>query len=126
MKLAEKLKEKKKAAEKEYDVLFWKPEPGEIIEGVVEEIGTTITGFGDSDYIQIQTEDDRKFMVFCNGVLKRLLDEEDVKVDDYIAIEFKGYVQSKKSKNRKFKDYVLVKADDSETDNPDSDDSENE
>jgi DNA-directed RNA polymerase subunit E'/Rpb7 len=124
MKLAEKLAEKKKAAEKEYDVLFWKPSEGETIEGKVTEIGQTITGFGDSDYIQIQTEDQKKYMIFCNGVLKRLLDEEDVKVDDYIAIEFVGYVQSKKSKNRKFKDYVLVKADDAESDNPDSDDSE--
>jgi hypothetical protein len=125
MKLADKLKEKKKAAEKEYDILFWKPQEGETIEGIVREIGTTITGFGDSDYIQIET-DKGKYMIFCNGVLKRLLDEEDVKVSDYIAIEFAGYVQSKKAKNRKFKDYVLVKADDAESDNPDSDDSENE
>jgi hypothetical protein len=121
-----KLKEKKQEQSKEYDALFWKPQEGDILEGKVTEIGTTITGFGDSDYIQIETEDQKKYMVFCNGVLKRLLDEEDVNVDDYIAIEFIGYVQSKKSKNRKFKDYVLVKADDAESDKPVSNDSEPE
>jgi DNA helicase TIP49 (TBP-interacting protein) len=126
MSLLDKLKEKESEIEKGYDVLFWKPEPGEIIEGVVGEIGTTITGFGDSDYIQIQTEDDKKYMIFCNGYLKRLLEEEEVQEGDFIAIKFAGYVQSKKYKTRKFKSYILVKADDSETDNPDSDDSENE
>jgi DNA helicase TIP49 (TBP-interacting protein) len=124
MKLADKLKEKKREQEKEYDVIFWKPTEGEIIEGTVEDIGTTITEHGDSDYVQIETEDGKKYMIFVNGYLKRLLEEEEVEKGDYIAIEFTGYVQSKKYKTRKFKSYVLVKAEDAEADTPDSDDSE--
>jgi DNA helicase TIP49 (TBP-interacting protein) len=114
VKLADKLQEKKREQEKEYDVLFWKPQEGDVIEGAVAEIGTTITSHGDSDYVQIQTEDDKKYMIFCNGYLKRLLEEESVQKGDYIAIEFTGYVQSKKYKTRKFKSYVLVKDDSSD------------
>jgi hypothetical protein len=49
-------------------------------------------------------------MVFLNSILKKLVEAEDVKVDDRIAIKFLGLTQSKKSK-RKFKDYILVKDD---------------
>jgi hypothetical protein len=76
-------------------------------------MGTTITQFGDSDYVQIATEAG-KVMVFANGLLKRLLDEEQVEVGDVIAIKFVGYSQSKKHKNKKFKNYILVKDDSSD------------
>ncbi|MEW6741020.1 MAG: hypothetical protein AB1325_14105 [Nitrospirota bacterium] len=110
--LIDKLKEKEQGRNKEYSVLFWKPEPDEIVEGIVEEMGETITPNGDAEYVQIMTDEGKKFMVFVNSILQKLIVQEDVKVGDRIAIKFLGLVQAKKT-NRKFKDYVLVK-DDSE------------
>lgn len=111
MKLSEKLREKEKEQDKVYDVLYWKPSEGDVLEGTVTDIGTTITAHGDSDFVQVETDEKKKFMVFCNGLLKRLLDEEEVKKGDYIAIRFKGFVQSKKSKTKRYRNYILVKDD---------------
>jgi len=108
----EKLKEKEEQRNKEYETQFWKPTEGEILEGKVVEMGDTITEYGDAEYLDIETADGKKYTVFLNSVLRKLVVEEDVKVDDHIAIKYLGLMQSKK-KNRKFKDYVLVK-DDSE------------
>jgi len=116
MSLAEKIKEKEAEKNKGYDVLFWRPEEGEILEGVVTEMGETITENGDAEYLQLSTDDGKKFMVFINSVLHRLIEQEDVKTGDRIAVKFLGLVQSKKTK-RKFKDYILVK-DDSIENNP--------
>lgn len=117
MNLIDKLNEKEKAKTEEYSILYWKPEPGGIIEGVVEEVGETITENGDAEYVQIATDDGKKFMVFQNSVLKKLIEAEDVTIGDRIAIKFIGLTQSKKSK-RKYKDYILVKEDSEESDNP--------
>lgn len=113
MSLINKIKEKEEEKNKGYDVLFWKPMEGEIIEGEVIEMGETITENGDAEYIQILTEDGKKFMVFVNSVLRKLIVAEDVKIGDRIAIKYLGLVKSKKSKH-KFKDYILVKDDPSE------------
>ena len=110
MSLVEKIKEKEAEKNKGYNVLFWRPEPGEIIEGEVIEMGETITENGDAEYVQICADDGKKFMVFINSVLQKLILSEDVKVGDRIAIKFLGLVKSKKSKH-KFKDYILVKDD---------------
>lgn len=115
--LIDKLNEKEKARTEGYSVLYWKPQEGEAIEGIVEEMGTTITENGDAEYVQIQTDEGKKYMIFVNSVLHKLLEVEDVKTGDRIAVKYLGLVQSKKTK-RKYKDYVLAKADDSETDQP--------
>lgn len=113
MSLMDKLKEKEQERNKEYSILFWKPQEGEIIEGTIEEIGETITEYGDSEYVQIPTDDQKKYMVFINSVLKKLVEAEDVKVGDRVAIKYLGLSQSKKTK-RKYKDYILVKDDPTE------------
>jgi DNA helicase TIP49 (TBP-interacting protein) len=105
--LTEKLKEKKQQT-KQYEIEYWKPAEGDILEGEVQDIGQTITTYGDSDYIQVLTPDGKKVLAFCNGILKRLLDEENVQIGDVIAIEFLGLAESKKNPKRKFKDYILV------------------
>ena len=106
--LVDKIKEKEQERNKEYETQFWKPAEGEILEGVVTEMGDTITEHGDAEYLDIETDGGKKFTVFINSVLRKLIAGEDVKVDDRIAIKYLGLVQSKKS-NRKFKDYILVK-----------------
>lgn len=113
MSLKDKLAEKEKERDQGYEVAFWKPQEGEILEGVVTEFGETITEFGDAEYAQVETEG-KKYMVFLNFGLKKQVDAEGVKEGDRVAIKFLGLVQSKKSK-RKFKDYLLVKED---ADNP--------
>ncbi|MFZ6007212.1 MAG: hypothetical protein ACOYU2_06105 [Nitrospirota bacterium] len=113
MSLIDKIKEKEQERNKEYSVLFWKPEPDEIIEGIVEEMGETITPNGDAEFIQIQTDEGKKIMVFINSILQKLIVQEDVKTGDRIAIKYLGLVQSKKT-NRKYKDYILVKDDSAE------------
>jgi hypothetical protein len=105
--LLEKLKEKEKT--NNYAVKYWKPNPGDVIEGTVDDIGTTITSMGDSNYIQIIDSSGEKHLIFLNSVLKRLANEEDVQKGDRIAIKFTGLVESKKYKNRRFKNYILVK-----------------
>jgi hypothetical protein len=111
MSLADKIKEKEQERNKEYDILFWKPVEGDVLMGTVEEMGSTITEHGDSEYIQIQTDEQKKFMVFLNSVLQKLVEQEDVKTGDRIAIKFLGLVQSRKFKTKKYKDYILVKDD---------------
>lgn len=109
--LIEKIQEKEQARSKEFSVLFWKPEPGEIIEGTIEGTGSMVTEYGDAEYLQIVTADEKKFMVFLNLVLHKIVETEDVKTGDRIAIKYAGMVQSRKSKYM-FKNYVLVKSDD--------------
>lgn len=111
-KLLEKLKEKEQERQNhsDYSVIIWKPEKGEVLEGTVDEIGHTITDYGDADFISLTTDDEQKYMIFLNSVLSRLVDEEDVRPGDRIAIKYIGMKQSKKS-NKKYKDYLLVKDD---------------
>ncbi len=112
MNLMDKLKEKENERQKGYDILFWRPNENEVIEGTVVEMGETITENGDAEYLQMETGNGEtgtgKFMIFINSVLRQMIVAEDVKVGDHIAIKFLGLVQSKKTK-RKYKDYVLVK-----------------
>jgi hypothetical protein len=106
--LIDKIKEKETEKNSGYEVQYWKPTEGETIEGIVTDMGNTITEYGDAEYLQIETDGGTKVMIFLNSILQRQVESEDVKVGDRIAIKYLGLVQSKKTK-RKYKDYVLVK-----------------
>lgn len=108
MSLTDKLKEKEQENVKEFSTIFWKPKEGEVLEGKVEKIGQTITEFGDKNYLELVTDEGKKFTVFINAVLERLIEKEGVKKGDRVAIKYKGLGLSKKTK-REFKDYILVK-----------------
>jgi dihydroorotate dehydrogenase len=111
MSLADKLKQKEEQ-KNDGKVVFWKPDPGEIIEGEITEIGTMTTHEKeDSPYIQIRANENgqnREYIVFKNPVLQRLLDEENAEVGDQIAIKFAGLKKSKKNPKRSYKDYVVA------------------
>ena len=104
--LTEKLKAKKEAGA---NSAFWKPNEGDVLEGEVILIGTTITENGDAKYCDIQTETG-KLSVFINSVLEKQFAQEGVEEGDTIAIEYLGKVKSKKGK-REYKNYVVVKGD---------------
>ncbi|MBF0558847.1 MAG: hypothetical protein HQL08_08710 [Nitrospirae bacterium] len=114
--LIDKLKQKEAEKNKDYEVKFWKPEAGEILEGKVTDMGNTITREGDAEFMQIEIGTG-KFMVFVNSVLSRLMEDEGVQIGDTVAVKFLGLIESNKNKKRKFKDYVLVKADTADSDN---------
>lgn len=101
-KLAEKEKERQTAVGNS-----WRPEPGEVIEGVVGKMGDTITDYGDQSYIELATGLG-KVTVWLNSILAEQVEKEDIKAGDSIAVKFIGFKNSKKG-NRKYKDYILVK-----------------
>lgn len=105
--LRKRLEEKEKMKEK--DSTFWSPEEGEILEGKVAKIGTTITEYGDADFAEIELEGGVKKTVFINPILARQFEEEEVREGDEVAVKFLGKVQSKKTK-RWTKNYVVAKA----------------
>lgn len=107
MSLLDKLAEKEKA--KQFDSVFCKLQPGDIVHGEVTDMGSTITQYGESEYIEIKGEDGQKTTVFLNTVLKKQVEEETVKVGNIVAIKFLGEVQSKKNVRKSYKDFVLVK-----------------
>ncbi|MGB9878352.1 MAG: hypothetical protein ACPLGZ_00045 [Candidatus Pelagibacter ubique] len=104
--LREKLEEKKKE-KNQNSAIFWRPNPGDVLEGTVKDIGTTITSFGESDYIDVITDQNQIVTVWMNSVLKHLIKKEGVRKGDRIAIEFLG-VRSSKTKKKGYKDYILV------------------
>jgi len=109
--LSRKLEEKKKERSKHGKSIFWRPvNQGDRVEGIVRKMGTTITAYGESDFIELET-DQGMVTVWLNSVLKRQVEEEKVREDDHIAIEFLGVVSSSKNKKKAYKDYILVKAD---------------
>lgn len=101
-------KEQERGEHGDFEYKFWKPNPGEIIQGVVDKMGSTITDYGESDYIELDTCNDGKFTIFLNQILVRQVEEEKVTRGDTIGIKYLGLVKSKKS-SREYKDYVLVK-----------------
>lgn len=108
--LSEKLKEKAAVRAKEFGSTFWKPQDGEILEGEVTAMGSTITSAGEGEYVDIRTVDGETFTVFINAILEKQIDVEEVKEGDRIAIQFLGRVPSKKNPKRSYKDYLLVVA----------------
>jgi len=108
--LSRKLEEKKKERSKHGKSIFWRPvNQGDRVEGIVRKMGTTITTFGESDYLELET-DQGMMTVWLNSVLKRQVEEEKVHEDDHVMIEFLGVVSSSKNKKKAYKDYILVKA----------------
>lgn len=106
----ENLNEKIEAKMKERETKIgnsWRPEPNEILEGIVEKIGSTITDYGDQNYIEVATGLG-KYTVWCNSILQEQIDEESVAVGDHIGIKFLGLKTTKGGK-RKYKDFILVK-----------------
>lgn len=85
----------------------WRPEEGEVLEGVVEKLGDTITDFGDQSFLEISTGLG-KYTVWLNPILQEQVEAEEVGKGDHIAIKFLGLKKSKKG-NRQYKDFVLVK-----------------
>lgn len=115
MSLADKLKAKKEAANQKGGV--WQPQPGDVLEGIVSGGGSTITEYGDVEYSEITTDSGQTFTLFLSAVLRRLWAEEMVVEGDRIAIEFLGVEKAKKGK-KTFKNFVLVKASDTDGDAP--------
>jgi len=108
--LSRKLEEKKKERSKHGKSIFWRPvNQGDRVEGIVRKMGTTITAYGESDFIELET-DQGMMTVWLNSVLKRQVEEEKVHEDDHVMIEFLGVVSSSKNKKKAYKDYILVKA----------------
>lgn len=85
----------------------WRPEPGEILEGIVEKLGDTITDFGDQSFMEVTTGLG-KVTVWLNPILQEQVEAEEVSTGDHIAIKFIGMKKSRKG-NRQYKDFVLVK-----------------
>lgn len=104
--LRESLDKKKMEREKSREfTMIWTPKPGEIIEGIVTEIGKTFTKFGKSSYIKI-AQNGSKYLIFCNKVLEDKLEEEGAQEGDQIAIEYEGMMSSKRG--TKYKSYIVV------------------
>ena len=104
--LLDKLKEKEQQSSTSNG--YWKPEEGEVLEGTVAKIGSTITSNGDATYCDLQTEAG-KVSLFLNSVLKQAFANESVQEGDTIAIKYLGLEKSKKG--RQYKNYIVVKDD---------------
>jgi len=104
--LTEKLREKQ-AGQAKNGRQVWKPEEGEILEGVVTQMGSTITQFGDAEYLDIKDDQGHVWTVFLSKVLKTKIDEELVEEGDRVAIEFLGLKKAAKG-TKKYKDYLVV------------------
>ncbi len=107
MSLIEKLEQKEK--EQKFSTIFWKPQPGEILEGIIRSRSETITIYGEQECINIETDDGAGvYIVFLSSLLKDLIDAEGAQEGDRIAIKFVGVKTSKKNKKKTYKDYVVV------------------
>lgn len=106
MTLAEKLKEKEAEKSKGFETIFWKPKEGDVLEGIVQKRGTTITQYGERDFIEVITDEGKTYTIFCNKVL--IEQAEGVGKGERIAIKYLGEVQSAKAGKKKYKDYILV------------------
>lgn len=110
MSLIEKIKEKEKEQRKEYDSVFWKPTEGEIIEGSVNtEVGQIETAYGVREFIEVKTDEGKRYTIFLNKVLLDNIAKEDVKRGDRIAIKYLGEMSCAKTPSKRFKNYILVK-----------------
>jgi len=104
--LTEKLREKQ-AGQAKNGRQIWKPKEGEILEGVVLKMGSTITQYGDAEYCDIRDDQGETWTVFLSKVLKDKIDEELVEEGDRIAIEFLGMKKAAKGTKR-YKDYLVA------------------
>lgn len=105
--LNEKLAEKEKARATSIGNT-WRPEEGEVLEGIVEKLGDTITEYGDQSFVEVTTGLG-KYTVWLNSILSEQVEAEEVAKGDHIAIKFLGLKKSRKG-DRSYKDFVLVKA----------------
>jgi len=106
----EKLKAKEQAKGQSQGRQIWKPAEGEILEGVVTEHATTITPFGEAEYLDIRDNKGQVWTVYVNKILGDQIDAEVVSKGDRIAIKFLGLEKSKRG-NKKYKNYLLAKDD---------------
>lgn len=107
--LIKKLEEKEQKSSAK-SIIYWKPMQGEVLQGVVEEAGSTITVYGEQEYLQLRTESGQRFLVWVNSVLKHQILSENIEVGDTIAVKYLGIKTSAKNRKKTYKDYVLVKA----------------
>lgn len=115
MTLAEKIEQKEKERQTRFQTIFWKPQPGEVLEGTVRALGTTITTYGEQEYADVETADGTVYTVFLTRLLQDLFDAEGISEGDRIAIKFVGIKASAKNKNKTYKDFVVVKDEGGET-----------
>jgi hypothetical protein len=108
--LSEKLRVKERARKQSQGRQIWKPNEGEILEGVVIEHAATITPFGEAEYIDIRDDKGQIWTVYANKILGDQIDTESVGKGDRIAIKFLGLEKSKRG-NKKYKNYLLAKDD---------------
>lgn len=108
MSLEEKIAEREKQQQKEFDIRFWKPRTGESIEGTVLDHGATITEYGDQEFLDLQDDAGQKWRVWLNAILERLVDEEGVGAGDRVRIKFIGTKPSKKNPEKTYKDFLLA------------------
>jgi len=85
----------------------WRPEEGEILEGVVEKLGDSITIYGDQSFLEVTTGLG-KVTVWLNSILQEQVEEEEISKGDHIAIKYLGLKKSKKG-DRQWKDFIVVK-----------------
>jgi hypothetical protein len=108
--LTEKLQTKEQSRKQSQGRQIWKPNEGEILEGVVIEHATTITPFGEAEYIDIRDDKGQIWTVYVNKILGDQIDAEAVGKGDRIAIKFLGLEKSKRG-NKRYKNYLLAKDD---------------
>ncbi|MFN3481042.1 MAG: hypothetical protein ACK415_11770 [Thermodesulfovibrionales bacterium] len=108
MSLIEKIEEKEKAKQSKFQTVFWKPQPGEVLEGTIAKRGETITSYGEQEYVDIAADDGTTYTVFLTSFLKTLLDAEGAEEGDRVAIKFLGIKTSAKNKKKTYKDWVVA------------------
>lgn len=108
MSLIEKLKAKKaERTIKENFYLSWRPNEGEIIEGVVKDLGKTITDFGEQNYLTLETTDGKVFTVWLNKILQEQAEKEGVQVGDKIALNIWEKSKAQKIKRKSLRTTFL-------------------
>lgn len=79
MSLLDKLNQKEQEQKKQYNSQFWKPKEGDVIEGVVEKMGSTIADYGDQNYLEFIDDSGLRWTVWCNAILDKQIEKEEVK-----------------------------------------------
>lgn len=106
--LVDKIEAKERARQREWEINFWRPKDGDILEGTVEDFASTINDRGEWQEMYLRKDDGKLFLLTLGAVLGRLIEEEGVKVGDRVAIKFLGPRVSKRT-GRQYKDYILVR-----------------
>ena len=107
MSMKDKIAEKEREFKDKFGGGFWNPTDGEILEGIVKELGTEVTKFRkDQPYLLVSVEG-KDVKVFCNSQLEALCTEENVEVGNMVAIKYLGSRVSSKT-GKTYKNFVLV------------------